>query len=223
MIKPPKQFWFLFFGFLFYLTDCLIDPSVYFPSSGGRGYTLGGMIGVFVTWPPVLAMLIIGIPCLLIALCRRNYRKCLLVFSILFFAAGLIRAGGTILTRCILQPKIHQQIDQLVRDGKMELPDRDPRENLLGHWVSEDDLTHLYFSAQGLIIVNLGQQKDVKYSIEDFSVIEGWIKFDVSGADYVPHTRTMYFLGDGTAWQVMESSLGQFKSKLKYVGPEQSP
>jgi len=223
MTKPTKKFWFLFFGFLFYLTGCLLDPSVYFPSSSGRGYTLGGMFGVFLTWPPVLTILIIGIPCLLVAVCRHNYQKCLLVFSILFFAAGSIRAGSTMLTTCVLQPKIHQQIDQLVRERKLELPERDPREKLLGHWVSEDNLTHFYFSSQGLIIVNLGQRKDVKYSIEDFSVIEGWIKFSVSGADYVPHKRTMHFLGDGTAWQVMESSLGQLKSKLKYVGPEQSP
>jgi len=223
MIKAPKQFWFLFFGFLFYITDFLIDPSVYFPSSGGRGYTLGAMIFIFIMWPPVLATLILGIPCLVVAVCRRNYRKCLLVFSILFFAAGLVQAGGAILTKSVLEPKIHESIDQLVREGKLELPDRDPREKLLGPWASEDDLTHFYFSSQGLIIVNLGQRKDVKYSIKDFSVIEGWIKFDVFGADYVPHTRTMYFLGDDIAWEVMESSLGQFKSKLKYVGPEQSP
>jgi hypothetical protein len=99
-----------------------------------------------------------------------------------------------------------------------------PRERILGHWSSEDDLTHQYFGPNNqLTIVNLGQQKGVKYSIEDFGAIEGWIKFSVSGADYDPHTRTMYFLGDRTAWEVIESSFGKFKTKLKYVGTEESP
>lgn len=222
MIRAPKQFWFFLFGFLFYVADCLLDPGMYLPSSDGRGYTVGAMIFIFVMWPPVLASLLFGVPCLVVAVCRRNYGKCLLVFSVLFFASGLVRAGGTILTRSVLQPKMHQQIDQLVWEGKLELPDRDPREKLLGHWASEDDLTHFYFSAQGMVIVNLGRQKKARYSIADFSVIEGWVKLNVSGVDYDPHTRTMYFLEDGSAWQVTETRLGSFKSKVKYVGPEQS-
>ena len=89
-------------------------------------------------------------------------------------------------------------------DWKIEVPEFYPRERILGHWSSEDDLTHQYFGPNNdLKIVNLGQRKDIKYNIEDFSAIEGWIKFSVSGADYDPHTRTMYFLTDGTAWQVL--------------------
>jgi hypothetical protein len=74
-----------------------------------------------------------------------------------------------------------------------------------------------------LIIVNLGQKKAVQYSIADFNVVERWIKFNVSGADYDTHTRTMYFLGDGTAYQVIESSFGKFKTELKYMGSEEYP
>ena len=187
-------------------------------------YTLGGLLA-FILIQPVSYFLILSIIGLIVAAIRRNIRKFWFpILAWLFLAAGLfdIVFGG--FTEFVLRPKANQAIEELVRSGKLEVPEFDPRERILGHWSSEDDLTHQYFGPNNhLIIVNLGQQKAVKYSIEDFSVIERWIKFDVSGADYDPHTRTMYFLGDGTAWQVIESSFGKFKTKLKHVGLEESP
>ncbi len=188
-------------------------------------YTLGGLLA-FILIQPVSYFVILSIIGLIVAAIRRNIRKFWFpILAWLFLVAGLfdIVVGG--FTEFVLRPKANQAIEELVRSGKIEeLTKFDPRERILGHWSSEDDLTHQYFGPNNhLIIVNLGQQKAVKYSIENFSVIERWIKFNVSGADYDPHTRTMYFLSDGTAWQTIESSFGKFKSKLKHVGPEQSP
>jgi len=189
-----------------------------------NAYTLGGLIG-FVLSQPVSYFVILSIISLIVAAIRRNIRKLWFpTLAWLFLLAGLfdIVVGG--FTEFVLRPKVNQSIEELVQSGKIEVPDFDPRVSILGHWSSEDDLTHQYFSPNNnLIIVNLGQQKSVRYFIEDFSVIERWIKLNVSGADYDPHTRTMYFLGDGTAWQILESSFGQFKTKLKHVGPEESP
>ncbi|MBL7152320.1 MAG: hypothetical protein ISS79_01280 [Phycisphaerae bacterium] len=187
-------------------------------------YTLGGLLA-FILIQPVSYFVILSIIGLIIAAIRRNIRKFWFpILAWLFLVAGLfdIVIGG--FNEFVLRPKANQAIEELVRSGKLEVPEFDPRERILGHWSSEDDLTHQYFGPNNhLIIVNLGQQKAVKYSIKDFSVIERWIKFNVSGADYDPHTRTMHFLGDGTAWQVIESSFGKFKTKLKHVGPEESP
>ena len=223
MTKSTKPFWFLSFGIILYFADCLLIPAVYFPSSGGRGYTLGAMLFIFFMWPPILAAIILGLPCLVIGLAWDRYTKCFLVFAILFFAAGLVEAGGTAMDRFILEPKLRQQINELVSEGILDIPDHDPREKLLGHWASEDSITHFYFSSHNLIIVNFGQEKEVTYEILESNSKEQWVKFNVSGADYVRHTRTMYFLGDGIAWQVTESSLGNWKSKFKRVGPEESP
>ena len=187
-------------------------------------YTLGGLLA-FILSQPVSYFVILSIISLIVAAIRRNIRKCWFpVLAWLFLVAGLfdIVIGGV--NEFVLRPKINQGIEELVRSGKLEVPEFDPREHILGHWSSDDNLTHQYFSPNNqLIIVNLGQQKAVKYHIEDFSVIEKWIKFNISGADYDPHIRTMYFLGDGTAWQVIESTLGKFKTKLKHMGPEESP
>ena len=189
-----------------------------------NAYTLGGLI-VVVLSQPVAYFVEIGVVALIVAAICRNIRKYWFpILAWLFLIAGLfdIVVGG--FNEFVMRPKINQGIEELVRSGKLEVPEFDPRERILGHWSSEDDLTHQYFGLNNqLIIVNLGQQKAVKYSIEDFSAIEGWIKFSVSGADYDPHTRTMYFLGDRTAWEVIESSFGKFKTKLKYVGTEESP
>lgn len=194
--------------------------KMYNPSA----YTFGGLLA-FILIKPVSYFVILSIVALIVAAIRINIRKFWFpILAWMFLVAGLfdIVVGG--FNEFVLRPKANQAIEELVRSGKLELAEFDPRERILGHWSSEDDLTHQYFGPNNhLIIVNLGQQKAVKYSIEDFSVIERWIKFDVSGADYDPHTRTMYFLGDGTAWQVIESSFGKFKTKLKHVGPEQSP
>lgn len=187
-------------------------------------YTLGGLLA-FILIQPVSYFVILSIVALIVAAIRRNIRKFLFpILAWLFFVAGLfdIVIGG--FTEFVLRPKANQAIEELVRSGKLEVPEFDPRRRILGHWSSVDDLTHQYFGPNNrLIIVNLGQQKDVKYFIEDFSVIERWIKFKVSGTNYDLHTRTMHFLGDGFAWQVVESSFGKFKSHFKYVGPEQSP
>ena len=187
-------------------------------------YTLGGILA-FILIQPVSYFVILSIISLIVAAIRRNIRKFWFpILAWLFLVAGLfdIAIGG--FNELVLRPKANQAIEELVQSGKLEVPEFDPRERILGHWSSEDDLTHQYFGPNNhLIIVNLGQQKAVKYSIEDFSAIEGWIKFSVSGADYDPHTRTMYFLGDRTAWEVIESSFGKFKTKLKYVGTEESP
>ncbi len=187
-------------------------------------YTVGGILG-FVLVQPISYFVILGIVALVIAAIRKSIKKYWFpVLAWLFLIAGLfdIVVGGV--TEFVLRPKVNQVVEELVRSGKLEVPDLDPRERLIGHWSSEDDLTHQYFGPNNhLIIVNLGQQKVVKYSIEDFSVVERWIKFNVSGADYDSHTRIMSFLGDGSAEQIVETTFGKFKSHFKYMGPEQTP
>ncbi|MFA5239549.1 MAG: hypothetical protein WC476_07585 [Phycisphaerae bacterium] len=195
-----------------------------FKMHNASAYTLGGLIG-FVLSQLVLYSAILSIISLIVAAIHRNIRKLWFpTLAWLFLLAGLfdIVVGG--FTEFVLRPKANQAIEGLVRSGKLEVPQFDPRERILGHWSSEDNLTHKYFGPNNnLIIVNLGQRKDLKYRIEDFSVIERRIEFSVSGADYDPHKRMIYFLDDGTAWEIVESSLGHFKAKLKHVGPEESP
>lgn len=186
-------------------------------------YTLGGLLA-FILIQPVSYFVILSIIGLIVAAIRRNIRKFWFpILAWLFLVAGLfdIVIGG--FNEFVLRPKANQAIEELVRSGKLEVPEFDPRECILGHWSSVDDSTHLYFASQGLIVLNLGQRKDVTYEIIDSNSKEQWVKFKVSGADYDPHTRTMYYLGDGFAWQIVESPFGKFKSHFKYVGPEQSP
>ena len=187
-------------------------------------YTFGGLLA-FILIQPVSYFVILSIISLIVATIRRNIKEFWFpILAWLFLVAGLfdIVIGG--FNEFVLRPKANHAIEELVRSGNLEVPEFDPRERILGHWSSEDDLTHQYFGPNNhLIIVNLGQQKVVKYFIEDFSVTESWIEFNVSGADYDPHTRTMCFLGDRTAWQVVDFSFGKFKTKLKFVGPEESP
>lgn len=117
LMKNRKVFWFFITGIILYLIDLLINPSVYFPSSGGRGFTLGAKLIIFLSWPPVLAILIIGIPCFLVGLIIKNYKKPLLIFTILFFTASIFRAGQTIIITYILQPKISRNLEELVEKG----------------------------------------------------------------------------------------------------------
>jgi hypothetical protein len=193
------------------------------PSTDMLGF--GERIAYILFQPPVSYFVVLSIVALISSAISRNIRKFWFpVLAWLFLAAGIfdIVVGG--FNEFVLLPRINQNIEELVRSGKLKVPEFDPRERILGHWSSEDNLTHQYFDPNNhLIIINLGQRKDVKYSIEDFSVIERWIKFNVSGADYEPHTRTVYFLGDGTALVVSESSLGKLQTKLKHMGAEQSP
>ena len=184
-------------------------------------YTVGGIIG-FVLVQPISYFVILGIVALVVAAIRKNIKKYWFpLLAWLFLIAGLfdIVVGGY--NEFVLHPQVNQAIEELVRSGKVEVPDLDPRVRILGHWTSEDDLTHLYFGPNNdLIIINLGLRKDIEYSIENFSVLEQWVKFSVSGADYEPHTRTMYFLDDGTAWQIIETSFGNFRSKFKHVAEQ---
>ena len=146
-------------------------------------YTLGGLLA-FILAQPVSYFVILSIISLIVAAICRNVRK--LWFPILawfFFIAGLFDIFAYGFTELVLRPKTNQSIEELVRSGKLEIPEFDPRERLLGHWSSEDSLTHLYFGPNNdLVIVNIDQEKVLKYVLEDFSVIERWIKFNVSGA-----------------------------------------
>lgn len=132
-----KTIWFIGIGLFFYLTDYFINPLAYFPSSGGRGYTLGAEIVILLSMPPILAILILGIPCLLVGLFRRSYAKPLLVFAILLFAASLFRIGQTVIITYVLQPKINYNLEQLINkkvsDSELEksvalqLPEATPK------------------------------------------------------------------------------------------------
>lgn len=166
-------------------------------------YTLGGLLA-FILIQPVSYFVILSIVALIVAAIRRNIRKFWFpILAWLFLVAGLfdIVIGG--FNEFVLRPKANQAIKELVRSGKLEVSEFDPRERILGHWSSADDSTHLYFASQALIVLNLGQRKDVTYEILDSNSKEHLVKFNVSGADYDPHTRTMYFLGDGFAWQIV--------------------
>lgn len=187
-------------------------------------YTIGGILGFFLS-PAVFYLVILGIVALVVAALRGSIKKhWFSTLAWLFLIAGLFDIVVKGYNEFVLRPKLNQAVEDLARTGKIDLrDDLDPRQRLVGHWASEDDITHMYFASQRLTIVNFGQRKDVAYEILDFSVMEQWVKFKVSGADYEPHTRTIQIFGDGTALQIMEASFGKFKSGLKRVGPEQSP
>ncbi len=188
-------------------------------------YTFGGILG-FLLMPPVSYLVILGIVALVVAALRGSIRKhWFSSLAWLFLLAGLFDIVVKGYNQFVLRPKLNQAVEDLARRGKIALrDDLDPRKRLVGHWASEDDITHLYFASQRLTIVNFGQRKDLAYEILDFSVTQQWVKFKVSGADYEPHTRTIGIRDDGTAVQVVElSPLGKFKTGLKRVGPEQSP
>ncbi|HUS46107.1 MAG TPA: hypothetical protein VM219_08785 [Phycisphaerae bacterium] len=192
-----------------------------------NAYTAGALAFI-VLRQPIAYFVILGIVAVIAAAIRKNVKRFWFPFlAWLFLAAGLFDIVVEGYTEYVLRPQIDQGIQELIASGKIvdlsQRTARDLHSRLLGHWASEDDLTHLYFSQQTLIVVNLGQRKDVTYRILESNPNDRAIKFEVSGADYTPHTRTMVFLDDGTAWQVMESSLGAFKSKLKYIGKEDSP
>ncbi len=216
----PKRIKYIIFLIIGILTTIIAKC---FEMHNPSAYTVGGILG-FVLVQPISYFVILGIVALVVAAIRKSIKKYWFpVLAWLFLIAGLfdIVVGG--FTEFVLRPKVNQAVKELVQSGKLEVPDLDPRERLIGHWSSEDDLTHKYFSSNSqLIIVNLGQQTTIKYSIEDFNVIEKWVKFSVSGANF-PHTRTMYYLDDGFAEEIIEASFGKFQSRLKYVGPEQSP
>ena len=186
-------------------------------------YTAGALAFIFLS-RPIIYFMILGIVALIVAAIRKSVRRFWFpVLAWLFLATGIfdIVVGGY--TNLILRPQIDQGIQELVESGKLDLsqqPEQDLLSRLRGHWASPDDLTHLYFGDQTLIVVNLGQRKDVMYRVTESDPHEKSITFEVSGADYTPHTRTMYFLADGTAWQVLG---GAFKSKMKYMGKEETP
>lgn len=222
--KSKKHVVLLIIGILTTITaQCF---KVHNPSA----YTLGGLLAS-VLIQPVSYFVILGIVSLVVAAIRRNVRKYWLpILSWVFLIAGLFDIVVAGYTEFVLRPKIDKGIERLIRSGKLQVSGQstgtqiaDPDRRLLGHWASEDDLTHLYFGQKALVIVNLDNRKDVSYEIVESNPQEQLVRFSVSGADYVSHTRTMYFLENDSAWQVTESSIGTFKSKLRYVGPEQSP
>jgi len=188
-------------------------------------YTLGGLFAFFLS-QPVSYFVILSLVSLIIAAIRKNVKKYWFpTLCWLFLFAGLfdIVVGG--FTEFVFRPKVDKAIQDFISSGGLD--HSDPKEEaihiLRGHWASEDNLTHYYFSAKKLIVVNLGVRKDATYQILEARPTENWVKYRVSGAGYDPHIRTMLFLGDGTAWQVSETSLGTFKSKVEYVGRAESP
>jgi hypothetical protein len=188
-----------------------------------NAYTVGALAAVALS-QPIAYFVVLGIVALIVAAIRRNVKRFWFpVLAWLFLLAGLFDIVVKGYTDLILRPQIDQGIQELIKNGKVDLSqqaEQDLHSRLRGHWASPDDFTHLYFAEQSLTVVNLGQRKDVTYRILGSNVAEQTIRFEVSGADYTPHTRTMVFLGDGTAWQVLG---GAFKSKFKYVGKEESP
>lgn len=191
-----------------------------------RGFTAGGHFARYMI-PTFFHAAILGGITLVTCLPFKKLRpSSLLVFAYLFAVCGVWD-----LTMVAYERHVHNELVELTngegpksrlapRDGTSAVP---PRERLLGHWASDDDYTHLYFGSGKLFVVNLGQKKEVMYRIVESSQRERSVRFEVSGADYVPHTRTMYFLDDGSAWQVMETSFGRVKSKFRYVDRKSSP
>lgn len=190
-------------------------------SANAVAYNLGRISGPLISYFAIL-----GSIALVVAALRGSIKKywfCTLAW--LFLVAGLFDIVVKGYTEFVLRPQLVEAVEDLARTGKLDLGrDLDPRQRLIGHWASEDDLTHLFYSSKRLTIVNLGLRKDATYEVLDFSVMEHWIRYNVSGAGFDTHERTMHYLGDGTAWQVSEiPGIGPVKSKLKYMGPEQSP
>jgi hypothetical protein len=96
-------------------------------------YTLSGLLA-FILIQPVSYFVILSIISLIVATISRNIRKFWFpVLAWLFLVAGLfdIVVGG--LTEFVLRPKIHQTLEELARSGKLEVPEFDPRERILGH------------------------------------------------------------------------------------------
>ncbi len=190
-------------------------------------YTLGGLLA-FILIQPVSYFVILSIVALIVAAIRRNIRKFWFpILAWLFLVAGLfdIVIGG--FNEFVLLPKANQAIEELVRSGKLEVPDLDPRERLIGHWifVNPSEEAELYFGAQSVVKIRLGRRNDGSYKILDSNSAEQWVRFEISGGDYTyrPHIRTMYYLGDGFAYLAAESPDGGYRWHVKYVGPEQSP
>jgi hypothetical protein len=191
-----------------------------------EAYTVGALAFIVLS-RPIAYFVILGILAVIVSAIGRSVKQYWFpILAWLFLIAGLFDVAVKGYTEFVLRPKVDLEVQELIRSGKLSLPEESSQglhSRLRGHWASEDGLTHLYFSRQGLIVVNLGQRKDVTYRILESNPNEQAIKFEVFGADYTPHTRTMVFRGHGTAWQVLESSMGAFKSKLKYIGEEESP
>ena len=96
MTKTRKACIFLTFGLLFYDISAILDPSEYFPSSEGRGYALGAMLLIFLSWPAVCHALILGFIGFLIARGNHDNGKGFRAFAILYFASGLWDLFGTV-------------------------------------------------------------------------------------------------------------------------------
>jgi hypothetical protein len=160
--------------------------------------------------------LILSVIALIVALIRRNIKRYWFpCFALLALFAGIFDVCVKSYTAFYLEPRINQGIDELFKNGKIDLPEFDPRERLLGHWASEDKLTHFYFKSDGILkIDNLNNPQNVKYETLEFSASEGWIEISVSGADYAPHTRKIIFIDKNSAWQIVETEYGNFKSKI---------
>ena len=188
-------------------------------------YTFGGILA-FILIQPVSYFVILSIIGLIIAAIRRNIRKFWFpILAWLFLVAGLfdIVIGG--FNEFVLRPKANQAIEELVRSGKLEVPDLDPRERLIGHWTYVGDEAEVYFGSQSVVAIRRGRRKDASYKILDSNSAEQWVKFEISGGDYTytSHIRTMYYLNYGFAQYALESPHGESRWHVKYVGPEQSP
>jgi hypothetical protein len=96
MTKTRRAYIFLGFGILFYVVSGILDPAEYFPSSQGRGYTLGAMLFIFLTWPIICHALILGFIGFLIARGNRDKGIGFRAFAILYFASGLWDLFGTV-------------------------------------------------------------------------------------------------------------------------------
>lgn len=197
--------------------------EMYNPSA----YTVGGLLGFFLV-KPVSYFVILGIVALVIAaICKSIKKYWFPILAWLLLIAGLfdIVVGG--FTEFVLRPKANQAVEELVRSGKLEVPDLDPRERLIGHWifVNPNEEAELYFGTQSVVKIRLGRRNDGSYKILDSNSAEQWVRFEISGGDYTyrPHIRTMYYLGDGFAYLAAESPDGEYRWHVKYVGPEQSP
>ena len=192
------------------------NPDAYTPAA----------IAAMLLIQPISYFIILGIIALIVAALQKKTRVLWFpVLAWLFLVAGLCDVVVKGYTEFMLRPQLDKNIQKLIDDGIINLSqlpqsETDLVSRLRGHWASPDDLTHMYFSKDSLIVVNLGMRKDVTYRITGTNLQEHAIEFEVSGADYMLHTRTMVFLEDGSAWQIIGEAI---KSKLNFVGKEESP
>ncbi|MBN1505844.1 MAG: hypothetical protein JW955_03305 [Sedimentisphaerales bacterium] len=137
-----------------YVMQAFLRPHLYFPSSGGRGYTLGAQLFIFATWPLVCHAVVLGVPCFGVGLALRRLSGSFRVFAVLFLLSGVVAAAQAVLEVLVFEPQIQQGTRELALRGTVDGHLLDPESRLLGHWESMDrPLTHYYFGKDEVFTV----------------------------------------------------------------------